>query len=92
MTTAPPPAAGGGAPAAARRRARLAARGEWTDEDEPQPIAEAPTRQGGGFLGRIFPPAPPLPGRGDPLAARRQSHRVVGGIGGIVRLGRASGR
>jgi hypothetical protein len=54
--------------AEARRRARLAARGEWTEEDEPEPAAEAPSRPGGGFLGRIFPPAPPLPGRGDPLA------------------------
>ncbi len=54
--------------AEARRRARLAARGEWTDDEGPEEAPEAPAGQGGGFLGRIFPPAPPLPGRGDPLA------------------------
>lgn len=53
--------------AEARRRARLAARGELA-EDEEQPEAEAPAPPSGGFLGRIFPPAPPLPDRGDPLA------------------------
>jgi hypothetical protein len=54
--------------AEARRRARLAARGEWTEGEEPQPVDTTPARPGGGLLGRIFPPAPPLPGRGDPLA------------------------
>lgn len=51
--------------AEARRRARLAARGELPETDEPaeEPAAE-PRR---GFFGRIFPPAPPLPGRPDPL-------------------------
>jgi hypothetical protein len=52
--------------AEARRRARLAARGELPPE-EPADI-EQETAQGGGFLGRIFPAAPPLPGRPDPLA------------------------
>jgi hypothetical protein len=52
--------------AEARRRARLAARGELPEDDEvaDEPV-EAPRR---GFLSRIFPPAPPLPGRPDPLA------------------------
>lgn len=54
--------------AEARRRARAAARGEWTDEEEPQPADTTPVRPSGGFLGRIFPPAPALPGRGEPLA------------------------
>jgi hypothetical protein len=53
--------------AEARRRARLAARGEL-----PQPEladAELETEQpSGGFLRRMFPPAPPLPNRPDPLA------------------------
>jgi len=53
--------------AEARRRARLSARGELPPEeptsDDPDP---APDR--GGFFGRLFPPAPPLPNRPDPLA------------------------
>ena len=53
--------------AEARRRARLAARGELPeDEDEPDAV-EAPASSGG-FLTRLFPPAPPLPGRPDPFA------------------------
>jgi hypothetical protein len=55
--------------AEARRRARLAARGELTDEDVDDEPAPTPSRRGGGgFLGRLFPPAPPLPNRPDPLA------------------------
>lgn len=53
--------------AEARRRARLAARGELQDEEEPEPTVEA-SRERGSFLARMFPPAPPLPGRTDPLA------------------------
>jgi len=53
--------------AEARRRARMAARGELPPDDEA--VDEAPAeRPRGGFFGRIFPPAPPLPGRPDPLA------------------------
>lgn len=52
--------------AEARRRARLAARGELPEADEVvhEPAPPVPS---GGFLRRIFPPAPPLPGRPDPL-------------------------
>ena len=53
--------------AEARRRARLAARREFPDEEEVEPDAEPP-RERGSFLTRMFPPAPPLPGRADPLA------------------------
>jgi hypothetical protein len=53
--------------AEARRRARLAARGEL-DEPEPDEPDPEPRRARGGFLTRIFPPAPPLPNRPDPLA------------------------
>ncbi len=53
--------------AEARRRARLAARGEWTEEAEADEQPEART-QGQNFLSRIFPPAPPLPDKPDPLA------------------------
>lgn len=50
----------------ARRRARLAARGELHEPDH-QPEERAPVKSGG-FLSRIFPAAPPLPNRPDPLA------------------------
>lgn len=50
----------------ARRRARQAARGEMPAEVvQPDPVSQPPAR--GGFLGKLFPPAPPLPGRLDPL-------------------------
>jgi hypothetical protein len=56
--------------AEARRRARLAARGELPEDEE---VADGPEgapagKPRGGFLSRLFPPAPPLPGRPDPLA------------------------
>ena len=54
--------------AEARRRARQVARGEIAEEDEARGTAEeTPSRPGGGILSRIFPPAPPLPDRPDPL-------------------------
>lgn len=53
--------------AEARRRARLAARGELPDGDADEVEQEATPRRGG-FLQRLFPPAPPLPNRPDPLA------------------------
>lgn len=54
--------------AEARRRARLAARGELPSDDEAEGAAEPAPPERGGFLRRLFPPAPPLPGRPDPLA------------------------
>lgn len=54
--------------AEARRRARMAARGELPEPIE-QVVDESATAEGrGGFLARMFPPAPPLSGRPDPLA------------------------
>jgi hypothetical protein len=54
--------------AEARRRARLAARGELPEDDTVEEADEpAPTRFGGGLLSRLFPPAPPLPDKPDPL-------------------------
>lgn len=52
--------------AEARRRARLAARGELpdTDGEANEPAAAEPRSS---FLGRIFPPAPPLPNKPPPL-------------------------
>ncbi len=52
----------------ARRRARLAARGELPDDVAEEPSEPEPAPARGGFLGRLFPPAPPLPNRPDPLA------------------------
>jgi len=53
--------------AEARRRARLATRGEPPEPDTIDPEPE-PQPNRGGFLSRMFPPAPPLPNRPDPLA------------------------
>jgi len=53
--------------AEARRRARLASRGERREDDVDEVEPEATPRRGG-FLQRLFPPAPPLPNRPDPLA------------------------
>jgi hypothetical protein len=52
--------------AEARRRARLAARGELpeTDVEATEDVATEPR---GSFLGRLFPPAPPLPDKPPPL-------------------------
>lgn len=49
----------------ARRRARLAARGELPEEERDEAPEQPASR--GGFLQRIFPPAPPLPNKPDPL-------------------------
>ena len=68
MSTRSPEERAAASRAEARRRARLAARGEWTEDAGPaQDEPEQPSR-GGGFLARIFPPAPPLPDKPDPLA------------------------
>ena len=53
--------------AEARRRARQAARGEIAEDEAPEVAEEPPGRPGSGILARIFPPAPPLPDRPDPL-------------------------
>jgi hypothetical protein len=62
--------------AEARRRARLAARGELQDEEAGETDASAgqpPPARSRGFLGRLFPPAPPLPNRPPPLAGFDES-------------------
>jgi hypothetical protein len=54
--------------AEARRRARLAAKGELDESaaDDEAPETEEPERRT--IWQRVFPSAPPLPGKGDPLA------------------------
>jgi hypothetical protein len=54
--------------AEARRRARMAARGELPEPIEPEDDEPAQAEGRGGFLTRMFPPAPPLSGRPEPLA------------------------
>ena len=54
--------------AEARRRARLAARGEHSEPETTVDPEPEPPSERGGFLRRMFPPAPPLPNRPDPLA------------------------
>jgi hypothetical protein len=56
----------------ARRRARLAARGELAPEPEGEPdgAADQPRQT---ILGRLFPAAPPLPDKPDPLAGFDES-------------------
>lgn len=53
-----------------RRRARRAAQGEepLPEDLPPEAHAQAATARPPGLLGRFFPAAPPLPGKGDPLA------------------------
>jgi hypothetical protein len=54
--------------AEARRRARLQAQGRVFEEADDE-VDEAPVRRSSGpFLSRLFPPAAPLPGKGDPFA------------------------
>jgi hypothetical protein len=58
--------------AEARRRARLAARGELADEPPESTETDADEARGG-FLSRLFPPAPPLPNMPPPLAGFDES-------------------
>jgi hypothetical protein len=53
----------------ARRRARLAAQGRLSaDEDDQDQPADVPRAPGPSWIDRLIPPAPPLAGKGDPLA------------------------
>ena len=54
--------------AEARRRARLAARGELGEDEAEAVKAQPEPERRGGFLARLFPAAPPLPNKPDPLA------------------------
>jgi len=73
--------------AEARRRARLAARGDdesVVSEEESEP--ESAPRPS--FLQRILPAAPPLPGKGDPLAGFAYEGRFRGAVEATYLLGR----
>ncbi len=77
--------------AEARRRARQQERGEEIDNAE---VAEtsadgsaAPRSTGpAGLFGRLFPPAPPLPGKPDPLAGFTYSGPLRGVVAGLYVL------
>jgi hypothetical protein len=73
--------------AEARRRAR-ASEEELLEADEPDPPAQGVQRQQGGVLRRIFPPAPPLPGKPDPLAGFRYDGRGRAVVQHLWLLGR----
>jgi hypothetical protein len=54
--------------AEARRRTRLAAQGQSAEQEDEEPETAAPARRAGTpLLQRFFPPAPPLPGKSEPL-------------------------
>jgi len=74
--------------AEARRRARLAARGLDPEEPSAEETDEPPVRRGGGLLGRIFPPAAPLPGRPDPFANFRYAGPLRPVVGNLYLLAR----
>jgi len=62
--------------AEARRRARLQAQGRL-EEEEQDDVETAPARaSSGSLLQRLFPPAAPLPGKGDPLAGFTYAGRL----------------
>jgi hypothetical protein len=82
--------------AEARRRARYQAQGrepgEGDEEDEESSAASGsaarPARGGDTFLTRLFPPAPPLPGRPDPLAGFTYAGPLRGIVSGLYLLAR----
>ncbi len=74
----------------ARRRARQVARGDEVAVVEAAPVATPAPTAGGlpSFIGRLFPPAPPLPGKGDPLAGFTYTGRFRGLVAGAWLLAR----
>jgi len=78
--------------AEARRRARYVAQGREPERDDQEVEAEAaaPRRApvGGGFASRLFPPAPPLAGKPDPLAGFGYRGRFRGFVSGLYLLAR----
>ncbi|HET9498343.1 MAG TPA: hypothetical protein VFP83_08460 [Candidatus Limnocylindria bacterium] len=73
--------------AEARRRKRQVARGEETLPEETAMAATATARPPS-LLTRLFPPAPPLPGKGDPLAGFTYRGRFRGYVAGAWLLAR----
>jgi hypothetical protein len=78
--------------AEARRRARNTALGRSdaveNDEDADAPSSEPARGTSGSFLTRLFPPAPPLPGKPDPLAGYTYEGPLRGVVSGLYLLSR----
>ena len=75
--------------AEARRRTRYASQGRADDpgsDDVEETDAAAPPQPGGSFLSRLFPPAPPLPGKPDPLAGFGYRGPLRGVVAGLYLL------
>jgi hypothetical protein len=74
--------------AEARRRARLLERGEAPPDEEAEDgdATTAGRPAPGGFLSRLFPPAPPLPNRPDPLANLRYTGPLRSAVAGAYLL------
>ena len=60
----------------ARRRARLQAQGRLDDEEQEEVEAAPARRPSTPLLERLFPPAAPLPGKGDPFAGFTYTGRL----------------
>ena len=68
---------------AARRRSRQQARGEEVPEVATASASTGTTTaRPAGLFGRLFPPAPPLPGKGDPLRGFTYTGRFPGIVSG----------
>jgi hypothetical protein len=78
----------GASRAEARRRARLVSRGELDDTGIDESFEEAPPARKPSFLERLIPPAPPLPGRTDPLAGFTYDGRFPRVMAGLYVLRR----
>jgi hypothetical protein len=77
--------------AEARRRARYAAQGFEGDSDASDDAPESTpkrTAAQGSFLQRLFPPAPPLKGKTDPLADFQYAGPLRGVVATLYLLGR----
>jgi hypothetical protein len=79
--------------AEARRRARYLAQGRELEEseDDQEPETDTARRAAvptGGFLTRLFPAAPPLPGKPDPLAGFTYTGPLRGLVSGLYLLAR----
>lgn len=67
----------------ARRRARLQAQGRF-DEEEQEEVEAAPARRPSTpLVERLFPPAAPLPGKGDPFAGFTYTGRLRPVVAGL---------